>query len=115
MLSFSAAATHVNKLVAPVLTSRWLSPLVRRWMTTVTYTGRRSGRVISTPVGYKRHGDDVVEIPVMLPDKKAWWRNFTGDGAPLTLVLDGSPRSGHGVATRDARGGVRVTVRFPPV
>ncbi|MGI4894317.1 MAG: hypothetical protein ACRYF3_04285 [Janthinobacterium lividum] len=100
MPSFFAAAARFNKLVAPLVTSRRFGVLVRGWMTTVTYTGRKSGRVISTPVGYKRRGDSVVEIPVMLPDQKTWWRNFTGDGAPLTLQLDGAPRQGHGVALR---------------
>ncbi|MGI4894985.1 MAG: hypothetical protein ACRYF3_07730 [Janthinobacterium lividum] len=109
---FSTAAARFNQLVAPLLTSPRFSPLVRGWMTTITYTGRRSGRLISTPVAYKRRGDNTVEIPVELPDRKTWWRNFTGEGAPLTLLLDGSPRQGHGIATRDARGRVGVTVRL---
>lgn len=97
-----------------LITSRRLGPVVRRRMTVVRYAGRRSGRVISTPVGYRRRGAGVVEIPVGLPGRKTWWRNFTGEGAALTLLLDGSPREGHAVATRGARGTVLVTVALAP-
>jgi hypothetical protein len=46
-----------------------------------------------------------------MPDKKTWWRNFLGDGGPITLLgLDGSDRVGHAVATRDTGGGVSVAV-----
>ncbi len=47
-----------------------------------------------------------------MPDGKKWWRNFTDEGAPLTILLAGSERTGHAVATRDARGRVTVTVRL---
>jgi hypothetical protein len=38
------------------------------------------------------------------PVAKTWWRNFLGDGAPLTITLDGRDRTGHGlrVATTTA-------------
>ncbi|GAA1832704.1 hypothetical protein GCM10009836_08540 [Pseudonocardia ailaonensis] len=81
------------------------SPLggpIRRSLTIVSYEGRRSGRTFSTPVAFRRRGEDV-EIRVEMPDKKRWWRNFTGDGGPLRLELDGAERSGHAVARRDGR------------
>jgi hypothetical protein len=44
---------------------------------------------------------------------KNWWRNFLGEGAPITLVnLRGQDRTGHAVANRDAKGRVSVTVRL---
>ncbi len=47
----------------------------------------------------------------MTPDSKTWWRNFTGEGAPLTLTnFDGTDRTGHAVAHRDERGRVTVNV-----
>ncbi|WP_372496938.1 hypothetical protein [Pseudonocardia humida] len=95
-----------NAGVTGLAGSRLLGPVVRRRITTATYTGRRSGRTFHTPVGYRRTGD-VVTIGVQMPDRKNWWRNFTGDGAPLTLELDGTDRTGHAVARRDGR---RVTV-----
>ncbi|MEV4314789.1 nitroreductase/quinone reductase family protein [Actinocrispum sp. NPDC049592] len=82
--------------------------LLRRGLTVVTYTGRRSGRTFSTPVGFRRKGDEVT-ISVMLPDAKNWWRNFLGEGGPLSLELDDVQRTGHAVAQRDGKG--RVTVR----
>lgn len=90
--------------------SRW-GRLVSRYLTVITYTGRRSGRTFSTPVGYRRE-TDTVTIGVRLPDAKTWWRNFTGAGGPLSLQLDGSDRTGHAVARRDDQGRVTVTVRL---
>ncbi|WP_026066267.1 hypothetical protein [Actinoalloteichus spitiensis] len=86
---------------------RW----VRRYLTTITYTGRRSGRTFTTPVAYRRRGE-YVRIPVGLPGAKNWWRNFTGRGGPLSLELDGATRTGHAVACRDERGRVVVIVRL---
>ena len=100
-----------NTCVGALRTSPRWGRLVRRHLTQVTYTGRRSGRAVSTPVGYRRAGD-VVTIRVGLPDRKSWWRNFTGDGAPLTLELDDTGRTGHAVARRDEKGRVTVTVHL---
>jgi hypothetical protein len=85
--------------------------MVSRHLTIVTYTGRRSGRTFSTPVGYRRAGDTVT-IGVRLPDAKKWWRNFTGEGGPISLELNGVDRTGHAVARRDERGRVSITVRL---
>jgi hypothetical protein len=103
----------VNARVVALRSSPRWGRLVNRYLTVVTYTGRRSGRTFSTPVGYRRRGD-VVTIPVGLPDAKTWWRNFTGDGGPIRLELDGVARAGHAVARRDARGRVTVEVRLTP-
>jgi hypothetical protein len=86
-----------------------LGPLVGRYITGVSYVGRRSGRSFTLPVGYRRTGATVT-IRVALPDQKTWWRNFLGDGAPMTIRLDGSDRTGHAVARRDERGRVTVTL-----
>ncbi len=74
-----------NAPVAAVATSPRLSRLVNRNIAILSYTGRRSGRSISTPVAYRRTGDEVV-IAVAMPDAKTWWRNFLGDGAPSRCV-----------------------------
>jgi hypothetical protein len=100
-----------NGAVLALRSSRLLGPLVRRRITIASYTGRRSGRRFSTPVGFTRSGD-VATIVVMLADAKKWWRNFTGDGGPLTLELDGRERTGHAVATPLPRNRVRVTVQL---
>ncbi|MBU3065799.1 hypothetical protein KO481_30275 [Nocardia sp. NEAU-G5] len=79
----------------------------------ISYVGRRSGKTFSTPVNYRRSGEDIV-IGVAMPDKKSWWRNFLGEGAPITLRLHGGDRTGHAVATRDDKGRVTVKVRLDP-
>ena len=75
------------------------APSSGRWygaaLINIRYVGRRSGKTIETPVGYRRSGDRIV-INVMSPDKKTWWRNFLGEGGPITLLkLDGADRTGH--------------------
>jgi hypothetical protein len=97
-----------NRVIVGLRTAPLVGKLVRKGLTVVSYTGRRSGRTFTTPVGYRRKGD-VVEIRVMMPDAKTWWRNFNGDGGPLTLELDGVQRTGHATSHRDDKG--RVTVR----
>ncbi|MFD9699054.1 nitroreductase/quinone reductase family protein [Lentzea sp. NPDC059081] len=97
-----------NKCVVGLRDAPLVGKLVRKGITVVSYTGRKSGRTFTTPVGYQRKGD-VVDIKVMMPDSKSWWRNFNGEGAPLTLELDGTQRTGHATSHRDDKG--RVTVR----
>lgn len=97
----------VNSGVTALLDSPGLGGLVGKYMTSISYTGRKSGRTFTLPVAYRRTGDTVT-IQVGIPDQKAWWRNFLGDGAPMTIQLDGTERSGHAVAHRDERGQVAV-------
>ncbi|SDH56446.1 hypothetical protein SAMN05421505_11834 [Sinosporangium album] len=85
--------------------------LVRRRLTLITYTGRRSGRTFSTPVAFRRKAH-VVTIGVRFPEAKAWWRNFLDTGGPITLELDGAERAGHALARRDDKGRVTVTVEL---
>lgn len=118
MLSLQSprARRFVTRFNAGVLawrsSPRWGGP-VRRHLTVLRYTGRRSGRSFSIPVGYRRSGD-VVTIGAKLPDAKAWWRNFLGDGAPASVEIDGVVRAGHAVAHRDVAGQVTVTVQLLP-
>lgn len=89
-------------------------PLLGRWVgdsvVVIRYQGRRSGQTFETPVSVKRDGNRAT-IHVMAPDSKTWWRNFLGEGGPITLVdLDGRDRNGHAIANRDAEGRVAVSV-----
>src|SRR5882757_8861672 len=102
----------VNKLFVALIDAPVVGSLVRRGLINIRYVGRRSGKTIETPVGYQRSGDSIV-INVMSPDTKTWWRNFLGEGGPITLLkLDGQDRAGHAVADRDANGRVKVKVRL---
>ncbi|MFD4669332.1 nitroreductase/quinone reductase family protein [Lentzea sp. NPDC058450] len=104
----SPIVNRVNKLIVGLRDAPLVGKLVRKGITVVSYTGRKSGRTFTTPVGYQRKGD-TVNIQVMMPDAKSWWRNFNGEGGPLTLELDGTQRTGHATSHRDDKG--RVTVR----
>jgi hypothetical protein len=105
------AAPLLNTPVAAVAASPRFGGLISRNVAVLTYKGRRSGRTFSIPVSYRRSGDEV-SIAVGMPDAKTWWRNFLGEGGPLTLKLDGIPRAGHAVARRHKDGRVTVTVQL---
>jgi deazaflavin-dependent oxidoreductase (nitroreductase family) len=51
----------------------------------ITVTGRKTGRLISTPVNYVRDGDTLL---VTSKVDRTWWKNLRG-GAPITLRLNG--------------------------
>ena len=102
----------VNKLFVGLIDAPVVGSLVRRALINIRYIGRRSGKTIETPVGYRRSGDTIT-INVTSPDAKSWWRNFLGEGGPITLLrLDGVDRTGHAVADRDEKGRVTVTVQL---
>jgi hypothetical protein len=112
--TFQRVAAAANTLVRPLVASSWGRRLVGGTLTLVTYRGRRSGRVMTIPVGYVHDGDEV-HIGVAFPDEKSWWRNFTGEGHPISIRLDGVDRTGHAVARRDADGQVHITVGLDDV
>ena len=112
MTAFQRVAAAVNTLVTPVVASRG-PPTVGGTLTMVTYRGRRSGKVVSIPVGDEHEGDEV-RIGVAMPDKKTWWRNFTGEGHPIAIRLDGVDRTGHAVARRGDDGLAHLTVALDP-
>lgn len=100
----------VNRLAVALLDAPVVGRIVGRGLVKIRYVGRRSGKTVQLPVGYRRSGNDIA-IGVAAPDAKKWWRNFLGEGAPIELLgLDGRDRIAHAVANRDARGRVSVTV-----
>ncbi len=105
------AAPVFNAPVAALANSRRFGGLVNRNIALLSYTGRRSGRRFSIPVAYRRTGDEI-SIGANMPATKTWWRNFLGDGGPVTLQLQGTERAGHAVAERDESGRVTITVRL---
>ena len=90
-----------NAPITALATSPRFGALLRRSITTITYTGRRSGRTFNIPVAYRRRGDEI-DIAANMPDAKTWWRNFLGDGDSLTMTINGREWPGHAVASRDA-------------
>src|SRR5918996_766741 len=88
----------VNRLAVALLDTPLLGRIVGRGLVKIRYVGRRSGKTFELPVGYRRSGDGIV-IGVAAPDAKTWWRNFLGEGAPITLLgLDGRDHIAHAVA-----------------
>lgn len=98
-----------NRWISSLRTSPRFGSFVRRYITVVTYTGRRSGRTFSAPVGFQQEGNTVT-IGVAMPDAKTWWRNFLDEPRPISLELDDVERSGQATAERDEKGRVIVTV-----
>ncbi len=52
----------------------------------ISVTGRKSGRVYTTPVNYHRAGEALQVISIR---DRTWWRNLRGEGAAATLRLQG--------------------------
>ncbi|WP_446225529.1 nitroreductase/quinone reductase family protein [Nocardia sp. IBHARD005] len=101
----------MNAGVVALTEAPGIGKVLGRSFAQISYTGRRSGRTFTTPVNYRRSGDEYL-IGAAMPDKKKWWRNFLDAGAPVTLRIDGVDHSGHAVAHRDPRGRVTVHVRL---
>ena len=83
--------TLVNPVVRGILRSP-LHRLLSGSLMLVTFTGRRSGRRRTNPVGYARDGEALIVL-VGWPERKSWWRNLRG-GAPVTVVVRGRPLAG---------------------
>jgi len=103
----------LNRTWNPVLSGILRSPLHRLAsgrFALITYTGRRSGHRYTIPTFYRDKGREVT-IAVGWPDTKVWWRNLTGDGGPVELVIRGERLRGHAVATRSGDQDAIVRVR----
>jgi hypothetical protein len=109
---FGVINNTLNRAVRPLLRSPLHGVLSDR-LALLTVTGRRTGRVFTFPVNYQEH-DGVLTFVPQSPERKRWWRNLTGAGAPVRVRLRGVERTGHGVAHGDERTGVRVEVRLDP-
>ena len=104
----------MNRIVNPALRTILRSPahrLASARVALITYTGRRSGREYTIPCFYRDKGDEV-RIAVGWPDRKVWWRNLTGDGGRVRLLVQGQELRGHAIATRDAGRDALVRVRI---
>jgi deazaflavin-dependent oxidoreductase (nitroreductase family) len=86
-----------------LLRSRFGGRLARS-TTVITFRGRTSGRLLSTPVEYVRDGSRIT-ILVAAPERKQWWRNVRANGQ-VRLLIDGGERGGRAtvVAPPDATG-----------
>ncbi len=79
-----------NPAIKGLLGSRFAGPMAKALML-LRFTGRKSGKVYTTPVGYVREGDSVV---VVTSPTYTWWKNIR-DGADVEVRLDGAWRTAH--------------------
>jgi hypothetical protein len=103
----------LNRTFNPAMRALLASPahgIVSRQLALITVTGKRSGRTYTIPVSYEAVGDRV-EIPVLWPERKRWWRNLT-DGGQVDLLLRGRRRTGRAVVRGDEASGVTVVVEL---
>ena len=99
----------VNRGLKAILRSR-AHRLASGRVALITYTGRRSGRDYTIPVFYRDKGDEV-SIAVGWPERKVWWRNLTGEGEAVRLLVAGEELRGQAVATRKSGHDALVRVR----
>jgi len=107
----------LNRTANPVLSALLRSPLhrpVSGQLALIAVRGRRTGREYTFPTGYRQAGDDRVTITVGWPERKRWWRNLRGEGAPVRLWLHGAERTGHAVAEGDETSRVTVEITLGP-
>jgi len=76
---------NFSKIYNPMMKALLRSPLhgmVSNGIMLITFHGRKSGKVHSTPVNYLREGNN---ITVFSRRDRVWWRNLRG-GAEVTVL-----------------------------
>ncbi len=84
----------MNPLMAALLTSPFHKGVSKNLMV-LTFSGRRSGKRYSTPVGYLQEGNQLIVFT-----HSDWWKNLRG-GAPVEVRLRGKIRHGKAEIIRD--------------
>jgi len=77
----------VNRGMKFVLRSP-LHGMVSKTTLLITFTGRKSGKIYTTPVSYSQHNDQVYIF-----SHADWWKNLRG-GAPVTVRIRGQELQG---------------------
>jgi len=79
------------------------------------FTGRKSGRKLTTPLSYTREGN---VVRLLSNHNTRWWMNFRGDGAPVEMEIARERHSGTAVLlegdSETLREGVRRFIRALP-
>ena len=94
----------MNPFVTILLKSP-LHRLVSGTMMLITFTGRKSGKRYTTPVGYLRDGDVVICLT-----HANWWKNLRG-GARVTLRIQGRTVEGRAEAIAQDKARVAQGIR----
>ena len=77
----------VNQAMQTILRSP-LHGMVSSTVLLITFTGRKSGNIYTTPVDYSQDGDQVTIFT-----HADWWKNLCS-GSPVTLRMRGRERQG---------------------
>lgn len=62
----------------------------------ITFSGRKSGKIYTTPISYSRQGAQIIAFT-----HSPWWKNLR-DGSQVTLRLQGRDQQGYAQAVADA-------------
>lgn len=87
MSQVTTVPPFINKTMKFVLRSP-VHGMVSKFTTLITFTGRKSGKIYTTPVSYSQFEDRVYIFT-----HANWWKNLC-DGAPVMLCLQGRERQG---------------------
>ncbi len=93
----------MQRLYNPVVTAILRSPLhglTSNSVMLLTYRGRRSGDVFTTPISYVRDGGDLLAVASR---DHTWWKNLRG-GARVRVRLRGHELEGTGRALEGEAG-----------
>lgn len=90
------AFTVINPLMKALLRSP-LHGIVSDSLLLITFTGRKSGRTYTTPVGYEELDGTLY---ITSQTDRVWWKNLRG-GAEVSVRLRGDRRVGHAEVIED--------------
>ena len=82
MTKTSSVPPMLNKTMKFIIRSP-LHGMVSKYLTLITFTGRKSGKTYTTPVSYYQQNNQVTIFT-----HANWWKNLR-NGAPVTLRLRG--------------------------
>lgn len=95
----------INPFMAMILRSP-LHRLLSSSMLMLTFTGRKTGKQFTIPVGYTREGNTLI-----LFSSKSWWKNLRNDGR-VAIHLQGRKRAGRAEVIEDRAAVVEAAERL---
>ena len=93
MISINDLISPINGLVVALLRSP-LHFLASKSLMLVSWSGRKSGRRFSIPVGYQADGSTLIVL-ISKPGEKSWWKNFRSPW-PADLYVRGERHAAMG-------------------
>lgn len=93
-----------NRIMSGLLRTPLHRPVSKTIML-ITFTGRKSGKIYTTPISYAREGDKVTAF-----SRSKWSRNL-GGGAPVTLRIKNVEYSGQANLIADDKAAIAEGLR----